>query len=76
MSGQLSDQIHDRFAVLLHLGAALLDGALNSGPGRMKTPMSSLSFSLFWVTTRRRRVRLALRRQTVQRFHPLWIKVS
>ena len=27
--GQLSDQIHDCFAVLLHLGAALLDVALD-----------------------------------------------
>ena len=29
MSGQLYDQIRDRFAVFLHLGAALLNGALN-----------------------------------------------
>ena len=27
--GQLSDQIHDCFAVLLHIGTALLNGALD-----------------------------------------------
>ena len=36
MNGQLSYQIHDGFAVIFHLGAALLNGAidvaLNSGP--------------------------------------------
>ena len=76
VSGQLSDQIHDRFAVLLHLGAALLDVALNSGPGADEDAnvVAVVVVGLGNDTTRRARV-APLRRQIVQLFHPLWIKL-